>query len=801
VNALAVRLRAELRGRWRGWLGLAIIIGVFGGATIATVAGARRTDTAYPRFLEQAHPFDQFLLGIAGFSSSVPVTQGALRTIPQVETVISAAFYPRADGAELIGSADERLDRTFNAVKVVEGRLPERADEVGVPVAIAEDLHLRAGSRIVIPFLAPDASGEPKPSPMEMTVAGIIATPGEFPPESDLGPPRIHLTPAFVRANQERLLTFPYLLVWLKKGSADLPAFRDALAATFGGRPVIGYAQSALTKNVVRSFHLQAVTLGLFAACLALVTLLVLGQTLGRQALSEGIDYPALRALGFTRRELTTLGLVRAALIAVAGMALAVPIAILMSPLAPRGLARAAEPHPGFAMDLLVLGVGALVGVAVLLAFAAIPAVRAARAAAADVTRTEAIDRSSRAASLALRAGAPPPAVVGVRLALEPGRGRTAVPVRTTILGVALAIAALVVALGFGASLDHLLATPRLYGLTWSADVRWEGEEDTPGAERARAALAAARADRDVEVAEPLGLSIPFFIDGVQADALAIPAGDRTFLPPMLDGVPPRTGTEIVLGPKTLHLIHRSIGDKVGVAPVGVQPTTFTIVGTAVLPTVGHTANLGEGSLVTFEGLRAFDPQGSGGLFADLSEGDIDTFVVRFRPGVAVHAAERRLNTLLEPTGFSVQPGQQPADLLNFGRSRNLPYILSGLLALLALATLAHALFTSITRRRRDFAILKTLGFTRSETRRAVAWQSSSFIVVSLALGILIGVIAGRLLWSRYAESLGILPAPRTPVLLILAIVPVGLLVANALALVPGRAAARTRPALVLRTE
>ena len=52
-------------------------------------------------------------------------------------------------------------------------------------------------------------------------------------------------------------------------------------------------------------------------------------------------------------------------------------------------------------------------------------------------------------------------------MALEPGRGAAAVPVRSAILGATLAIAALVASLMFWTSLSHLLETPRLSGYTW----------------------------------------------------------------------------------------------------------------------------------------------------------------------------------------------------------------------------------------------------------------------------------------------------------------------------------------------
>ena len=51
------------------------------------------------------------------------------------------------------------------------------------------------------------------------------------------------------------------------------------------------------------------------------------------------------------------------------------------------------------------------------------------------------------------------------------------------------------------------------------------------------------------------------------------------------------------------------------------------------------------------------------------------------------------------------------------------------------------------------------------------------------------------------AEQLGVVPAAATPIGVTLLIAPVTILIANAIAALPGRAAARTRPALVLRSE
>ena len=68
-------------------------------------------------------------------------------------------------------------------------------------------------------------------------------------------------------------------------------------------------------------------------------------------------------------------------------------------------------------------------------------------------------------------AGAPVTVTAGVRLATEPGRGRTAVPVRAALAGTTLSVLAVTAAFTFGASLLHLVHSPRLYGQAWDAAI------------------------------------------------------------------------------------------------------------------------------------------------------------------------------------------------------------------------------------------------------------------------------------------------------------------------------------------
>ena len=75
--------------------------------------------------------------------------------------------------------------------------------------------------------------------------------------------------------------------------------------------------------------------------------------------------------------------------------------------------------------------------------------------------------RVSRLGELAGRAG-PVTGGIGVRMAFEPGHGRTAVPVRSALIGTTVAIASVLAALVFGTSLIGLVATPRRYGQNWA---------------------------------------------------------------------------------------------------------------------------------------------------------------------------------------------------------------------------------------------------------------------------------------------------------------------------------------------
>src|SRR5207244_6373812 len=65
MAAIWMRLRSELRAHWGAWLALALVFGAVAGGATAAGAGARRSATAYPRFVKQYKAYDVILGGIA----------------------------------------------------------------------------------------------------------------------------------------------------------------------------------------------------------------------------------------------------------------------------------------------------------------------------------------------------------------------------------------------------------------------------------------------------------------------------------------------------------------------------------------------------------------------------------------------------------------------------------------------------------------------------------------------------------------------------------------------------------------
>ena len=783
MRAVWLRFRAEFRRRALAWLGLALFVGLAGGAVIAASAGARRTESAYPRFLEAQHASDAVVINYPDTGVAL-LDPARVERLPQVVESVRAYFGWIKDTAAVAGR-DNRLGTELDRSKILRGRAanPRRVEEVVLSLTAAEDLRLDIGDS----FLLVELKYEPLLakvglSNVRLRVVGVQVAPGELPPVIGTNHGFIHLTPAFYRvyAGTDLQEGKDAVIVRLRHGQADLPAFRAALARMSGGKPFNLVASEEQGVNVARSIHLQAVALWLLALLLGISAAIVFAQTIARQELLDAEDHPTLRVLGMTPGQLWALGLARALFIGLAGGVLAVLVAVLLSPLTPIGVARTAEPDPGFAADPAALAVGGFACVLAVLLIAAFPAWRVSRP-----RRGAPLPRPSRLAGTLARIGLPPPAASGVRMALEPGRGRTAVPVKTTLGAVTIGIAAIVAALTFAASLTHLLETPRLYGQTWDLAVNDYGYAAI--ATRGKSVLAA---DPDVQAFSIGGAGAPLLVNGVRLDGAAY---DGTVLPTVLAGRAPVRADEIALGTRSLGRLGVGLGDVVTTSVIGSRRRErLRVVGRIVLPGFTDTARLGEGALLAPAAARRLVPG------VPPSEALLD-----LRPGADPRSVLARLQRKLRRGEATVGelPLTKPSDLVNFGRVQSLPLALAGILALLAAATLVHTLVSAVRRRRRELAVMKTLGFVRRQTVAVVLWQATTIAAIAVLIGVPVGMALGRWAWALFAAETGVVREPPTPLLQIPVVAAATLLLANMVAALPGRSAARTKPAEALRAE
>jgi ABC-type antimicrobial peptide transport system permease subunit len=148
-----------------------------------------------------------------------------------------------------------------------------------------------------------------------------------------------------------------------------------------------------------------------------------------------------------------------------------------------------------------------------------------------------------------------------------------------------------------------------------------------------------------------------------------------------------------------------------------------------------------------------------------------------------------------------VLPVQYPAEIESYRTIGDTPLILAGGLAISAVVALGLTLVASVRRRRRDLALFKSLGFTERQLTSTVAWQATVIAVIGVVAGIPLGIVLGRWLWILFAQEIYAVPLATVPVLPVVLVGLGALVLANVVAALPGRYAASTPTALVLRTE
>jgi hypothetical protein len=356
----------------------------------------------------------------------------------------------------------------------------------------------------------------------------------------------------------------------------------------------------------------------------------------------------------------------------------------------------------------------------------------------------------------------------------------------------------------FSGSLDHLLATSELYGSGWDAQIQLDNLNTPAGYNDQDPAQLAEIQKQFVAVADQskaVGASALLQVGEVRSGAVAVPAlgyeAHRPGVTPTISaGRAPTAADEVALGQTTMDRLGTHIGGTIELAEGEQGPNRpVKVVGRAVLPGLApypgsDKTGLGVGALLTPEGWQQFS-----------SDFDKTVYIFRWAPGATSTALSNSYaEQMPSQLPLTVDGLNRPAGVISLQRLRATPTVLASLVAVLLAAAVANALVVAVRRRRRDLAVLRTLGCSTGQVVRTVLWQATTVGIVALIVGIPSGVIIGRWTWTVLADRLGTVAVPVVSGLALAAVAATVLILANLVGIVPGLRAAHA-PGRALRTE
>lgn len=828
------RFARVLRRGWGGYLAIALLMGAIGGTALGSLVAARDTQSSYATFLASTNPSD---LTLTIYSPDITARLAHLPSVRHVESALftfgafpmsshgTPRFPPAYRSGDVVAAAS--FDGEYfnqDRVTVTAGRVanPRRADEFMATASAERLLGWHLGQRVLMGFYSSRATSSagfgtaairPETQRYERLVGTIILNYQVLLDNVDRYPTWLLFTPAAARTRSSGVQQRVYSLQLRGGGRSVTRVEREIVNKLPPGNTYDFHVASVVAGQVDRAVRPEALALGVFGVMALLGALLTAVQLIARQLRGRREDQEALRALGARRVDILSDALAGILASVVLGSVLAVGVALLLSRLSPLGPVRRVV-AARFHVDALVLAGGGVIlalatsAAALALAYRWAPGRRG-----ASVTR---LSRGSSLARLGANVGAPVSTVAGLHFALEPGRGRSAVPVRSVLVGVTLAVTLIGATLTFGSGLSTLVAHPALYGWNWDYAL-------TSGYTVPPQSVAAVR--RSPLVAAWSGVSFANAqIDGLTVPIILVRPGARVTAP-LLTGHAVHAVHQIVLGAATLAELHKHVGDTVVVSygaksdyPVYVPPIRLKIVGAATLPAVGHSqilhTSMGTGAMIDVNIEPAAFRKFIKSPYATLNGPGM--VLVRLRPTVSrasglaflrgvARVGDRALAAV--PNGgaggesVSVLPVQYPAEIVNYRTLGDTPLWLAMGFASGVVVAFALTIVSSVRRRRRDLALLKTLGFTRRQLGAAIAWQATVAVVLGLVIGIPAGIVLGRWLWDLFAGEIYAVPRATVPALSLVLLGVGAVVLANTVAVLPGRSAARTRAAVSLRAE
>ncbi len=818
MTAVRAWLRLDTRRRWRSLLVMALLVALAAGTVMTALSGARRGATAVDRLLERTQPAT-----IAVLPNQAGFDWDAVRALPEVAALTTFCLtgsyvvdeLPQDSFAAGFPPGDDEVFRTIERPVVLDGRLPDptRADEVVVSRSFEQTYGLGVGDGVTLRLFSPVtqdglkfASTLPEPDGpvVEATIVGIIRSPwfsdkvGD--PEGGLSP-----SPGLFAQYRDSLMGASgegelNALVRLRGGEADIASFKAALQEVSGRSDIdfMDIAEDGRHLSSVARFEADA--LQAFALAAGAAAIFLVGQAVARYAASAVAELQVARALGMTVGQSTVAAAAGPVGAAVAGTLLGAAGAAVASRWFPVGTAALFEPDPGFDVDPLVIGGIGAATVLLAAAGAAIAARLALRSA-----RTARRGRPSTLAAAARRAGAPVPVVVGARFALEPGRGRQAVPVRPALVGAVVGVLGVIAAFTFSDGVEDAAANPARFGQVYQlmSFIGDAGEDFLPGDQ----VLPVIAADPDVRVVNDTRIAVAVAESRPVTLFTLDQAGREPLRPVLVEGRAPEQPGELVLAPGSADALDVGVGDVVTMSGTA-GDRDLTVTGLAFVPEGPHN-NYVTGGWVTGDGFDTlFDPAST------VSPAfKYHLVLLGLEPGADPMVVTQRLEETVVPvvaaaTGEPpesitdvVMPVEPPSRLAELRQVRTLPVFLAGFLAVLALGAVGHALATAVRRRRHEVAVLRALGMTRWQSRWVVVTQASLLALIGLAIGVPLGLALGRTVWRYVAETTPLLYVAPLAALALLLVVPLALVAANLLAAWPSHRAAALRVGNVLRAE
>jgi len=839
--------RATWRQSWRVTVVVALIGGLLGAVALGALAGARRTDSAYGRYLRSVND-GNFMVDIPG-----PILQ-AITAIEHAPGVTSSAAWIGMSGDPVInGKVDDSfltnsLTGTIGGefyrqdkVTVLAGKMPSpsSANQIVLTQSMAnafraQGTQFRVGDRMTWQlYRLPYSNGEIKqenPPPtrrITFTIAAIVNLSPALADQFDETAGAI-MTPAatapYLRgcdpaAPVDCQWNFGWASLRMRNGDAGVPALQNWLqhyGITLMSNPVLRpygpyqfsiHRLSTVQHEAQQAIEPQALALAVLSGLAALALTLLMAQGLAQLLSRPAADAPTLRAIGASRTEAAAATAGWGVVAVVGAILLSIAGAIAVSPLAPVGPVRDYDPARGFQADWLVLGGGGAVLLLILLTQLAWLAWRAVRQG-----RELPAPRASALVAAASRAALPVTVVTGIRHALERGTGRLKAPVLVTLTGSVVAVAALVAALVFGASLTGLTTHPARYGWNWNLFIESSGGWGSWPIGAKDPLVPLVRDQPGVLGWSELGFA-QVSLGSTEFPVMGIVPHGQVVEPPTTSGHPLTGENQVEFGAETMRQLRLHLGEKIH---IGDDRHPITVVGTVTLPSIGVVltdhVSLGRGAMMEEDTLLAILLGPNSGPVGDNPELNVALPVY---PSAAVFdVSSQAEGTALAKRiikAVGAQPGnagslyplppQLGAPVRNASQMGSQPRTLAIGVAIAAVLALGLTILASVRERRRDLALLKALGLRSRQIRAVVGWQTTTILVIAIAAGVPLGIAAGNWLWTTFANSIGVVPLPVVPATALVAGIGALLVGGNLLALWPAHLAARIAPAATFRTE